>query len=164
MNVERSTVEIVPLRPDRWETWRDLRLRALATDPDAFGAALAIEAGHTEPDWRATLTHLRAVVALDGDVPVGIGATYPDGEDHAVVAMWVVPEARGHGIGTVLLNHVLDSLTGRPGSVVLWVADGNPARRLYERAGFVDTGERAPIRPGASLGKARLRRQAPIEH
>jgi hypothetical protein len=38
----------------------------------------------------------------------------------------------------------------------LWVADGNPARRLYEHAGFVATGEQAPIRPGATATKSLL--------
>lgn len=45
----------------------------------------------------------------------------------------------------------------RPGrEVLLWVADGNPARHLYTRAGLVDTGESAPLRPGSPVTKSRM--------
>lgn len=142
-----------------WLTWRALRLRSLATDPDAFGSALDRERAFTETDWRSRLRGGRARLArLDGAY-VGMGGWFePEPGQACVVAMWTAPEARGRGVGSAVLVDLLadPALAGR--EVWLWVADGNPARRLYERAGFESTGERTPIRPGATLLKERMTR------
>jgi GNAT superfamily N-acetyltransferase len=51
----------------------------------------------------------------------------------------LLPEWRGHGVGAALLQRLQDEVrTGRAQQVSLQVAEGNPARRLYERLGFVD--------------------------
>ena len=141
---------------DEWELWRDLRHRLLTTDPDALGASLEREQSYDEAAWRSRLAGGRAVVAwLDG-VPVGMGASYEEEPGvHAVVSMWVVPEHRGRGIGRRVLEDVLAAVPVEA-RVLLWVADGHPARELYARAGFVETGERAPIRPGATSMKTRM--------
>ena len=149
-------VDLRPVTEDDWELWRDLRSRVLVTDPDAFGSTLEREQAFTQSDWRARVGHGRAFVAwLDGR-PVGMGGFVPeDSGSCSVVAMWVAPESRGLGIGRRLLEQVLDAVpAGR--EVLLWVADGNPARHLYTRAGFVDTGETAPLRPGSPVTKSRM--------
>ena len=149
-------VELVVATPEDWAEWRDVRRRALTEAPDAFGASPEREQGYTEQDWRSRLEGGHAVLARVGGRTVGMGGSY---EEHpgswAVVAMWVAPEVRGRGIACRILDHVLSRTAG--GQVSLWVADGNvAARRVYERAGFVATEEREPIRPGASLQKQRM--------
>ena len=149
-------VDLRPVTEEDWELWRDLRYRVLTTDPDAFGSTLAREQAFTESDWRR-LGRGRCYVACVDGRPVGMGGIIPEESGScSVVAMWVDPAARGRGIGWLLLEQVLGTVPA-DGDVVLWVADGNPARRLYESAGFVATGERAPIRPGATLFKSRMR-------
>lgn len=55
----------------------------------------------------------------------------------AITDIYVVPEERGQGVGTRLLRAGLDWLRDRGFQrVLLNVTAGNPARRLYERAGF----------------------------
>jgi RimJ/RimL family protein N-acetyltransferase len=57
--------------------------------------------------------------------------------------LWVAPAARGHGVGDEAVRSVLAWATREhPDSpVVLSVKTANaPARRLYERHGFVDAG------------------------
>ncbi len=154
------TPVVVAVGEDDWELWRDLWGRTLTTDPDAFGSTLRLERGFTEDDWRARLRSGRCFVAwLDGR-PVGTGGwSDHDGGVPSVVAMWVEPSCRGRGVGQAVLDAVLDSvLASVPAGtdVRLWVVDGNPARSLYTRAGFVDSGEVAPLRPGSSLTKSRM--------
>ena len=74
-----------------------------------------------------------------------------------VVAMWVAPEWRARGVGGALMDAVLEWARAEgAASIALWVADGNDtARRLYERCGFVGTGQRDVIREG--LGETRFR-------
>ena len=45
-------MEIRRARPDEWQALRDLRLRALATDPDAFGSTLAGSSTRTDAEWQ----------------------------------------------------------------------------------------------------------------
>jgi GNAT superfamily N-acetyltransferase len=67
------------------------------------------------------------------------------------LAMAVVPEARGKGIGRALLRELLERCRHRYRAVVLSVREENPARRLYEHCGFSVTGRRTNRAGGASL-------------
>jgi len=50
------------------------------------------------------------------------------------------PECCGRGLGTRLLGSVMDRAAGSGRVVSIYVEQGNPARRLYERLGFVPVG------------------------
>ncbi len=54
----------------------------------------------------------------------------------------LLPEHRGRGIGTRLVQDVLDEARASGRSVSLHVEETNPAKRLYERMGFVDVEDR----------------------
>ena len=49
----------------------------------------------------------------------------------------VEPEHVGTGAGTLLLRGLLEAVRGTHCAVALSVRANNPAKRLYERAGFV---------------------------
>ena len=57
-------------------------------------------------------------------------------DDVPELAMAVSPAWRGRGVGTQLLNGVLQRARGSCRAVSLSVREDNPAVRLYERAGF----------------------------
>ncbi|MDQ1592717.1 MAG: hypothetical protein QOG71_3344 [Pyrinomonadaceae bacterium] len=63
------------------------------------------------------------------------------------LAIAVLPEHRGRGVGTALLERLLEAARSVYASVSLSVSSGNPAARLYERMGF----ERADDGGGASV-------------
>lgn len=58
-------------------------------------------------------------------------------EDTPELSMAVRPDRRGKGIGTRLLSDLLRLADAEYDAVSLSVSDGNPAKRLYERTGFV---------------------------
>ncbi len=68
----------------------------------------------------------------------GYGFVAPDVPE---LTIGLAAEARGRGVGTALLAALL-AIADEPGcrAVSLSVEDGNAARRLYERAGFVRVG------------------------
>lgn len=155
-----TPVETREMRPDRWETWRAMRLRSLSSDPDAFGSTHAREAAFEEKVWRSRVdgTGGPAVLAYVGTEPVGMGAgwAYEPGR-LMVVAMWTDPSWRGQGVGRQVLAHVVAWARQHGLRPDLWVADANPAaRRIYEGYGFRPNGETALLREGTSLTMTRL--------
>jgi ribosomal protein S18 acetylase RimI-like enzyme len=58
-------------------------------------------------------------------------------ENTPELAIAVRPDAIGRGIGGALLGALLDLARGQYQAVTLSVRESNPARRLYERHGFV---------------------------
>jgi GNAT superfamily N-acetyltransferase len=149
-----TAVTVRQTTEDDWKAWRDLRLRALQDTPTAFGSTYDREATFTEDDWKDRLRNPESasLLAFVDDVAVGMGGGFRDlpGWLH-VVAMWTDPSWRGHGVGRTVLEHLKDWSAGQGLRVHLDVETTNlGARRLYERAGFVATGETRPLRDGSS--------------
>jgi len=76
------------------------------------------------------------IIECDG-VPVGRLYVARWERELRVVDIAILPEHRGRGIGTALFREVFEEgdRTGRP--VTIHVEIYNPARRLYERLGFI---------------------------
>ncbi|HYO20346.1 MAG TPA: GNAT family N-acetyltransferase [Dermatophilaceae bacterium] len=75
------------------------------------------------------------VIEVDAE-PVGLIAVRPEADAHWIEHFYLDPAFQGRGIGTSVLEHVMaDSRDHRP--YRLNVLQGSPARRLYERHGFV---------------------------
>jgi ribosomal protein S18 acetylase RimI-like enzyme len=140
------------LGPEDWRLWRDLRLCALAEAPHAFGSRLADwqREGDREERWRARLSLAGShnVVALLDSEPVGMASGVPVSDGVAeLISMWVSPSGRGRGVGDALV-HEVERWAVRTGARVLRldVAEDNAAAQaLYERHGFVFTGERGDL-------------------
>jgi GNAT superfamily N-acetyltransferase len=155
-----------PLAAHEWRAYRDLRLRALADAPDAFGSTLEREHARDDAHWQARLeagvTSGRdlPLVAEAGGEPAGLawGTMDPAGTAH-LIQMWVAPERRGHGCGGRLLDAVAAWARERGAhTLALMVTQGNAsAEGLYARAGFVQTGPPTPLRPGSPLLSRPLR-------
>ena len=148
--------------PDDWATWRDLRLRALEDSPSAFGSTYAREAAFDEADWRDRLRPDEptdvAVLAYRDGVPVGTGAGFGDlpGFVH-VVAMWTDPAHRGRGVGAAVLAALAEWAEDHGFRLHLDVNTSNTgARALYERSGYVPTGETRPLREGSDARVERM--------
>lgn len=135
-------IEVRPIGEDGWRAWRELRLAALATDPDAFGSTLAEWSGANdlEARWRGRLagSPFSALLELDGR-PAGMVGAFGAGAAIELVSLWVAPPARGRGLGEAAIAAVVGFADDR--DVVLSVRTANEAAiRLYRRCGFLDEG------------------------
>ena len=136
------------LQADEWRTWREIRLRSLADAPEAFSSTLDREQGFTVDDWLRWFTGISVLATVDG-VPAALGGGFRvrDGWMQ-VVAMWTDPAYRRRGLAMQILDVVVTAARAEGRRLVLDVAQGNSAaRNVYERYGFVATGESEPIRP-----------------
>lgn len=148
---ESKELTLLRVEPDDWRLWRDVRLRALTTDPSAFGSALADWQGDgdTEARWRSRLLGVPInIVAIKAGISAGqVSGTSvdPSGGVSELISMWVDPRFRGRGVGDALIHEVARwTRTSGASSLRLSVRKGNHAAiRVYERHGFAASG-----RPG----------------
>jgi GNAT superfamily N-acetyltransferase len=158
-----------PVTPDDWTLLREVRLRALADAPDAFGSTLDLARQHSDDEWRARARGSdrgSTLLALAGARPVGMGGVLlaPAGGTAWIWGMWTAPEARGRGLAAEILDQLVSWCRRTPPEgaacvdVRLHVTEGNDgARRLYEARGFEPTGTWEELRPGSPLRIEELR-------
>lgn len=153
---------------EEWERVRELRLRALADAPDAFGSTLERERSFGRAEWIAWIggwegTTNTMFVAERGDRLIGMAVGSRTGEeDHAhLYAMWVDPTCRGAGIGARLVEGVLVwARSWGARAVILGVTETNDgAIGFYEHLGFAVTGDPYPLREGSPLTCRLMRRE-----
>lgn len=166
MEVRRAT-------PNDWQRVRDLRLRALQGEPDAYGSSFAQEAGADEAIWRswasgwANATDQELFVAVHDEAWAGMALGVRWEKDPGVAhlyAMWVEPSVRRRGIGRALVSAVANWAAdlGTAHLVLRVNEDNRGAVTMYERCRFVDTGEREPLREGSEAVTMVMRRQHPL--
>ena len=142
---------------------RDVRIRAMADAPHAFGSTLERERSLSDSDWRLRIERgpwwLARPEGPGSAVGLVAGMVDPDEPSaRQLVGMWVDPSARGTGTAGRLVEAVLawardDGAEG----VVLWVADGNErAERLYARMGFSRNGRRAALASDPEKGEFQM--------
>ena len=133
-----------------WRSSRAIRLHALQDAPLAFASTYAREVDFREDVWRSRIADSAQFLAFDGEAVMGTATGFVDpAEPTAVwlVAMFVVPAARGRGHGARLLDAVVADARERGFErVVLHVVDTNTAARsCYRRHGFRPTGRTMPL-------------------
>lgn len=75
-------------------------------------------------------------VILHDDQPVGRLYTHHKVDEIRIMDIALLPDHRGHGIGSTLLNEILKKGEAANLPVSIHVERMNPALRLYERLGF----------------------------
>lgn len=153
------------IRPDDGPRLKRVRLAALLDTPSAFGSTHAAESHNTDERWaelaaeRSEGTDHATFFAHDGDEAVGlVGGHRLDDRTVELVSMWTDPAARGAGVGVHLVEAVAAWADGR--TVELWVTRGNDAAlRLYERCGFVETGDFQALPSDPCKDEIRMRRE-----
>ena len=153
-----TPIHVRPIAADEAAVLREVRLRALADAPLAFGSTHAREVAYPPQQWDAWARDAAAatrevvyfVINEPDGAPVGLASGVIDADQPRVAhlfSMWVSAEARGSGAGAALVDAIAAWARQR-GAATLRTAVtlGNaPAARLYERAGFRDTGVREPL-------------------
>jgi ribosomal protein S18 acetylase RimI-like enzyme len=166
-------MDVGPLPLENWKAYRDLRLRALREDSEAFSSSLAASENLPDEFWKKRLADAWLaerswlLFAREDDRLVGmIGAFVEQGsaDTATVVSVYVPKEERGKGIAARLMGEMLRVLSERP---VLKRARLSvnvsqlPAADLYRRFGFREIG-REPSRTGAGQPVEQIVMELPL--
>src|SRR5579863_1582300 len=133
------------LGPADAEQYRQIRLRALVTDPEAFSSIFAAENARPLVWFADRLKQEIILAAFSGADLVGIVGLSMLGDARAGILweMYVPPHTRRRGIGRRLIDAVIDHACGRIDVLQLNVVPQNRgARRFYANCGFTGCGLR----------------------
>lgn len=140
--------QVIRAQQGDWARVREVRLRALTADPQAFGQDWSTESAYTEEQWRERIDEAAWFLAVKDDAPIGIiitrwEADSPENE-REFQGMWVQKDFRKAGVARELADSVFTwAKEDGADTVTLYVSPENmPAMSLYEDLGFSDTGER----------------------
>ncbi len=151
VKITMNQAEIIQLPLENWQEYKELRLRALQTDPQAFSEPYSRPVAWPDEKWQQRLqtanegkTTNILFARLDGKL-VGMVGFYRDENDFAnhsaqIWGVYVDPEQRGKGIAKSLFSAILEKLTSNPdiNLVKLEVnTDQESAKKLYASFGFV---------------------------
>ena len=151
-----NTVEVSLLRKDEWERLRAIRIRALTSNPEAFGADLHEVQTRTKDGWLKDYDKEDYLVASIDGADVGMLYIEVLNGDHGATCWiggcWTDPAYRGKGLMRALFNyidsHAKEKDWTRQGLGV-WT-DNFSAINAYEYLGFAFAGEKMP---GSREGK-----------
>jgi ribosomal protein S18 acetylase RimI-like enzyme len=87
--------------------------------------------------YREHFAGARCLVVQAGSTPVGRLYRAAVGDNLYVLDIALVSQARGQGIGTTLMRDLCAEADRGGLTTILHVEPANPAKRLYERLGFV---------------------------
>lgn len=154
-----TAITVRTLGEDDWQTYRDVRLSALAESPDAFAASESHEKAVDENEWRARMTRSRRLLATNSEgTPVGVASLRKDARESEsapygeLFGLWVSPEARGTGVSVALLEAALEQAhADSMGSVLYWVGTDNARGVGFASGhGFRPTDYRRPMNPNST--------------
>lgn len=154
-----------------WPRVRELRIENATDNPISYGATLETTKAMTEDDWRLRARRGEAddatcLVAWNTVTGRWVGMMSAqlgdeDGPDPVLTGVYVTPEFRGrkHGVSDALLDAIIGWATGRGARLRLYVYEhAVPARKFYNRHGFIATGRTRPLTfvDGQTLEMARV--------
>ena len=139
-------IHIRRLLPGDAALYRAIRLEGLERSPEAFGSTREAEGKHPHSFFADRLSRPATFGAFLEMELVGIAGYFvqpgpKEAHKALLVGMYVRPSARRLGVGTRLVEAILDEAGNHAELIQLAVVSENEsARRLYSRLGFVEYG------------------------
>ncbi|MBO9711573.1 GNAT family N-acetyltransferase [Sphingomonas sp.] len=112
----------------------------LGLPPAQLETMLGMQFNAQRMQYRGSYPEAEWHIVERGGEAVGRFCVVREPEGWLVVDVAVLPGAQGQGIGGALLDGLIERAEAEGSDVRLQVRPENPARRLYARKGFVETG------------------------
>ncbi len=150
----KNNFEIITLTSESWYDFKNLRLNALKTDPQAFLSTFEKQSNYPDEKWRERLEianeGIRSWIlfAEENSQLVGMVGGYRSDDNlkdnsAEIWGVYVKPDKRGKGIAKALLKNIINTLSENPDISLIKLEvniDQEVAKKLYEDLNFVITG------------------------
>jgi RimJ/RimL family protein N-acetyltransferase len=153
--VDNSSIQVRRLAPSEGAAYREIRLEALRTNPEAFGSTYRAESMRPPEHFSERVASCPVFCAFrDAEIVGMAGFLGREGAKDAhkgyLWGMYVRSGARNAGVGRKLAHAVIDYARQHVEVLQLDVVSENEAaRRLYASLGFVEYGiERKALKQG----------------
>ena len=129
------------ITPSDWEKFREIRLKALQTDPQAFGGVFEIESKLDEASWKNKFSvanrHYYAA-EVDGIFVSTAGVKDTGNNNWMLIAVYTAPEFRGRNISQDLTEVVMKDakILGAKTISLMVNIDQKIALIMYKKNGF----------------------------
>jgi ribosomal protein S18 acetylase RimI-like enzyme len=130
-----------PFQLNLFASTRAEELAAVPWSGEQKAAFLSQQFSAQRHHYRTQLDHCEFLMLEHKDAPIGRLYLQTGEANLHIVDIALSPERRGTGIGGAIIAQIIDRATSMGKGVSLFVEPHNPARRLYERLGFVPIGE-----------------------
>jgi ribosomal protein S18 acetylase RimI-like enzyme len=139
--------QVITLKPEDWQLYKQIRLEALLNEPQAFGSRYADALQNSNSYWQGRLAEAQAgikswllfVKEMD-QISGMIGAYCSDDNDVVeIISVYVTKKKRGQGFAAALMEAMVEKVSkvGAFQKAILAVnADQIEAVALYQRFGF----------------------------
>jgi ribosomal protein S18 acetylase RimI-like enzyme len=141
-------VEIKKLSPIRWKEFKELRLKALITDPIAFGRSYEYEKSFSHYEWKKILMNENFIFALVNNQLVGMIGFKSSNQEKTkhiahIIGVYVDPEFRGMKLGYKLIKEIIKIIKrNKFKKISLGVnCKQKSALKLYQKVGFKIVGK-----------------------
>lgn len=143
-----ENIEIIRLSPEEWPAYRQIRLEALHSEPQAFSSTYDETRQRPDSHWQQRLRDVQdgenswLLFARENDRLIGLIGAMRDPDRHGyvdIISVYVARDRRGMGVGKALMEAILAevSRTGVYQAAALSVnAEQAAAVALYRRFGF----------------------------
>ena len=143
-----QSVHVEIIDPDQWMRVRDIRLRSLQANPEAFGGTFEKESIEDEATWREKFIKNDFLIAsVDGHDAAIMYIEVLDGDFGAtcwIGGCWSDPAYRGKGLFSAMMRFVDSQDRGWDiQGLGVWTHNDS-AIAAYKKLGFVKMGEDTP--------------------
>ncbi len=143
-------MQVIQITPERWQEYKDLRLKALRDNPLAFDSSPEDEERLSEEEWKEKLEEENDFKIFIEDNGKLVAKMEVEWDKRAkvrhiaeVYGVYIDPDYRGKGLGSMLMNEI-ERLAPQHGIKKLWldvVVTQAPAMGLYRKLGFREIGK-----------------------
>ena len=150
-----DSIKITSIPIEDWQKYRDLRLEALKDAPTAFSSSFEDESPTPDEKWQNRLKDALEektdfiLFAKSGDKLVGMAGAFRSQKikvrhTATIYGVYVNPQFRSQGLGTKLLESLINKLKKHPEIVkikISVVTENSGALKLYQKLGFKTVGK-----------------------